>query len=206
MILDNFCRFAYHALFKDQKYRYSIIYNGKDDIVVGMLQWTGYDAISLLNEVITKVGYVRSTMILGPRLRHAIMNPYREWDVIKSCKKIPVDDIMKISRLLDTWEGHIIQDRRAIQEIKNHAQRFMMVNKIKNYGILTLMVSEYIDWIPGVSDEIIAICNMYGTGDNTVLINLEDKFNYPFNHTISGIKHKHTFMKITSLVDNTITM
>lgn len=206
MSLDNFCRFAYYALFKDQKYRYGVIYNSKDDIVVGMLQWTGYDAISMLNEIITKIGYLRSTLILGNRLRHEIMNPYTKWDAAKSNARIPVEDIMKITRLLETKEGHIIQDRHAIQEIKNHAQRLMRVNKIKNYGILTLMVSEYIDWIPGVSDEIVAICNIYGGGDNTALNNLEDKFHHSFHHTISGVKHKLTFMKITSMVDNLVSL
>lgn len=201
MSLDKFAGFAYDVLYGEDEYKYIRVSNTSDGMRIGVLNWTGCKAINILQSIVATLGPIKSTLILGRKLRHKILNPYVEWGVVKSDAKLTNGEIDKISRLLNTRDGMSIQNTHAMLEITSHIMDTTKTG-ITNYGIVTFMVSQYINWTPRFSEDVIAICRMYGKGQSTSLCDLEPHLQTIFSRECLGKQTKTLFYKIMSYVDN----
>ena len=77
MNMEEFCKFAYYVLYSNNDYRYiKTCYSSDKGIILGILSWSGYDAINLLNDIIAETGPFKAKLILGRPLYQQITGPY----------------------------------------------------------------------------------------------------------------------------------
>lgn len=205
MTMDNFCKFVYWVLYSNDDYRYiRTCYTSDKGIMLGVLRWTGYDAINVLNDIIAEAGPFKSKLILGRPLYQQITGPY---DVDRKGLDLSVHhdmNISKISSFLNIRESHKVQDDRVINEIKKYAE-ITKSHGVLNVGITTFIIAHYLDWIPKLSEDIIATCRLYGKNEpvHVSLHNLEDELNPIFDkYGDKGKASKKLYQKIKYYVDN----
>ena len=201
MNMEEFCKFAYYVLYSNNDYRYIKTYYSSDKgIVLGILNWSGYDAINILNDIIAETGPFKAKLILGRPLYQQITGPYNS-----TCNGIDVSGqkdmcISKISTFLNTRESTRIQDDRVIHEINKYAT-ITKSHGVTNIGIITFIIAHYLNWIPKMSEDIIATCRLFGKG-NISLHDLSDKLNPIFNqYGDAGKKSKKLFQTVTYYMD-----
>ena len=66
-----------------------------------------------------------------------------------------------------------------------------------NLGIVTFMIYHYLNWVPGFSEDVLAICRLYGQGHLVCLDDLTDVL-------ADNIFNRHCFGKRSELVFDTI--
>lgn len=203
MTMDNFCKFVYWVLYSNDDCRYiQTCYTSDKGIVIGVLSWTGYDAINVLNDIIAEAGPFKSKLILGRPLYQQITGPY---DVER--KGLDLSDhhdmnITKISSFLNIRESHRVQDEKVIEEIKKYAD-ITNSHGILNVGITTFIIAHYLTWVPKLSEDIIATCRLYGKDKYISLQSLDDVLNPIFNkYGDRGRASRKLYQKIIYYANN----
>lgn len=177
MKIMDFYEFLYGTLFGDDPFRYTRVSNTPNGFTIGVRDWTGYTAITILQAIVHKLGFIKSSWILGFKLRHNIMNPYSDWNAVRYNIDLDDEEIERISRLLSTKKGSYIQDEQIGAELSLYVDKILDDN-IRNVGVAAFMITQYLNWVPNVSDEIIAICRTHGKGTGVTLLDIRDKFDH----------------------------
>lgn len=202
MTIEELSRFVYGIMYGDDEHRHSRVMNTWEGISIGVLNWTGYSAMSMLNHIIIRLGLIKSTFILGFKLRDMIVYYHGDLYTQDPDEGISTDDICKISKLISTKTGINIQDTYVLDKIKSHIES-VIKDGIHNYGLIVLVTACYMNWINCLSDDIIAICRVYGRGYNVDIPYIESKLLPIFDRAgARGKNMKNLFYKIYSIPDS----
>ena len=196
MTVEQFVESVYGILYSGDEYRYIRVSNTSNGITIGVLGWSGYDAIKLLQTIITTLGPVKSSIILGYKLRRKLLSPYIDYNNTNSTLEFSNSELGKISCLLNTKTGMNCQDVCVMSDIAKYTNS-VIHSGIVNCSIAAFIVYQYMNWVPGFSDYAIAICRLRNK-DHMSLHDIGTELDELFNSKgCIGKQSKRMFYKIS---------
>ena len=202
MYNKEFFVFTYDLLYPKQCRTYSnVVYNSDRGLVIGLRNWSGYDAVKIINHVIDQAGPLKSRLLLGRDLFNRIRHPYGQGGIGKYPDQLTASELNQLSILLQSKHSMGIQLDCIFQEISTITQ-ICEFHEITNVGVTMFAIAHYMNWVSGLSENVIAICRMYGKG-NTSLDKLSEHLTPLFKkYGKDGEVSKRLYDKITYFMNN----